>query len=780
MIKNYLKTAIRNIRRNKLYAGLNILGLSIGLGSFFIIYLFLQNELAYDQFHEKKDSIYRVVQNYESDFGSEKQANISDAFSPKFVESIPGIEAFSRVFSRSIGFVFNPGEEKSTTATVIVDRGFLDIFSIDIIHGSETSALESPNSMLISESAALKNYGTTDVIGKEVDYYGRETLVISAVFKDFPNSSSIKAEAIALYEKIYSYKGDGVWSVTMNALQAYMLLNNNTESSDVESKLTDHYLESNKYAEGKTLSLQPLSHVHYSLDVRDEVTEKTDRQYVTIFYLVSFFILVCSVINYISLAVSQSIERGKEIGIRKVAGANKGELYRQFMVESVIHVSASFVLSMILVELLIPQLEALVERDLGISTLNQPTLILKGAIFSIFIAIICSLYPAYLSTRLRVVSIFKHANQTLSPQRLIGAISLFQVAVFIVLICVAATANRQMYFMRNENLGFNKDHQLVLEYMPWTTRHAEKNELLKISGVNAVSGGGQLPNEVTASMNFSGHDFKFRFFEIERDYFKTLEIDFLAGRNFLPEDPDTSKLVVINATAAQKLGYDAESAVGKILGSGRLANRIIGVVNDFHFASKKEVIEPALFRRFVEGSNGEFLINIDGANWAETAQAVLDYYHNLPNVYKYSYYFLEDRIDAQYKQENVMITMLNTFTGVAALVAFIGLFGITGYSVKRRMKEMGIRKVLGAGFVTIQRTLNMSSLYRFLIAALISVPVVFYWMNEWLNSFAYRIEMPVSLIFGALLFACLVILITVSIHSIKAYKINPVDILKDE
>lgn len=780
MIKNYLKTAFRNIRRNKLYAGLNILGLSIGLGSFFIIYLFLQNELAYDQFHEKKDRIYRVIQTYESDFGTEKQASFSDAFSPKFVEPIAGIEAFSRVFGTSMAFTFNPNEDKLETATVSVDGDFMDIFSIDIISGAEADALQSPNSILISESAALKNYGTTDVVGKEVSYYEKDTYVISAVFKDFPNSSSIKADVIGSYEKMHGYKGDGIWSITRNSLQAYILLNINTESSDVESKLTNLYLENNKYGEGKNLNLQPLSDVHYSLDVRDEVTEKTDRQYVTIFSLVAFFILVCAIINYISLAVSQSVERSKEIGVRKVAGASKRELFSQFIIESLLHVAAAFVCSLILVELLIPQLESLIERDLNISVLNQPVLMAKGAMFSVLIALISSLYPAYLSTRLRVVSVFRNGYGAFSSQRLIGLISLFQIAVFIVLICISATANRQMHFMRNENLGFNKDHQMVLEYMPWKTRQVEKNELLKIPGVKSVSGGGQLPNDVTASISFPGHDFKFRFFEIERDYFRTLEVDFLAGRNFLPEDPDSSKLVVINATAAEKLGFDIESAVGKNLGSGRSAHRIIGVVNDFHFASKKELIEPALFKRFVKGSNGEFLVNIDGTNWPETAEAVLDYYNSIPNVYQYSYFFLQDRIDAQYKQENVMITMLNTFTVIAALVAFIGLFGITGYSVKRRMKEMGIRKVLGAGFISIQRILNASSFYKFLLAVLIGIPIVVYWMEHWLSSFAYRIEMPVFLILGAITLASIVILLTVSIHSIKAYRVNPVDILKDE
>ncbi len=782
MLRNYIKVAFRNLRRNKLYASLNILGLSIGLGSFFIIYLFLQNELAYDQFHEKKDRIYRVVKTTHSDFGVEKEANMAYAFSPTFVESIPGVEDFSRVYSRSIEFTFVEGKENEfAEATVSVDRNFLNFFSLDFIHGSSATVFKEPNAMLISESTALKYYGTTNVLGKTVGYYTTDNYIIEGVFRDLPQSSSIKVDAVVLNERMYAYKGDGIWNVTLRGLGAYLLLNENVEVKSVEDKLTKLYVESNEWGLGKKLILQPLSDIHYSLDVRDNITEKTDRQYVSIFAFVAVFILACSVFNYISLAVSQSIERTKEIGVRKVTGASKLQLGKQFILESLLHVFISFVITMILVELLIPQLEGLIERDLGISVLAQPILLVKGIVFSLVIAIVCSLYPAYLSTRLKVVSVFKNSKGSFSSQRLIGIIGVFQIFVFVVLICVSVTANRQMRFMRNENLGFDKDHQLVLENMPWSTREVHKSELLKLPGVLSVSSGSQLPNDVTSSMGFPELDFQFSLFEIDHDFIETMGITLLSGRDFVFEDTDSAKLVMINATAAKNLGYDEVTAVGKTMGSGSSTHTIIGVVSDFHFASKKQLIEPVIFKQVIQGSpSNQFLVKLDGVNWAAATKNVLKYYEEIPNLYKYSYFFFEDSIDAQYKQENVMITMLNTFTVIAALVAFIGLFGIAGYSVKRRLKEMGIRKVLGAGFMSIQKTLNVSSVWKLLIAVVIAVPVVVYWMDNWLSSFAYRIEMPVFLIFGAIAVASVVIFITVSIHSIKAYLINPVEILKDE
>jgi putative ABC transport system permease protein len=304
-----------------------------------------------------------------------------------------------------------------------------------------------------------------------------------------------------------------------------------------------------------------------------------------------------------------------------------------------------------------------------------------------------------------------------------------------------------------------------------------KNELLNVSGVVSATYATSIPTRVMGTMTFGDYDFRWHMFDIDPDYFKTMGMEIIEGRGFLPEDSDSSNVIIINATAAEKLGFGV-NAVGKTIKQD-VDLTIIGVVNDFHFVSKKELVEATLFKP-LGAYSGVLVLKLDKENMVSVVESVKSKYSELTSGDEANFFFLEDQINDQYKQENVMITMLNTFTVIAALVAFIGLFGIAGYSAKRRLKEMGIRKVLGAGFFNIQKVLNVSSVWKLLIAVAIAVPVVVYWMDNWLSSFAYRIEMPVFLIFGAIGVASLLIFITVSIHSIKAYLINPVEILKDE
>ena len=375
MLRNYIKVAFRNLRRNKLYASLNILGLSIGLGSFFIIYLFLQNELAYDQFHEKKDRIFRVVQVKEIDTGEEKIGGLTSALGPVAKDEIPEIEAFSRLdnFPKSI-VVKGIQDSIGRVNSAAIDRGFLEFFDLDFVAGDLSGALKSPNSMLINESKAIQYFGNVNEALGKVIKVGRVDLIVDGVYKDLPNTTSIKAEIIALYTTVNGWRGDNgfnQWNASYND-QTYFLLTKEVQIAEVELKLNDLY-KANTMSKSTSLMLQSLADVHFSLDVRLLVAEKTDRQYIFIFTLVAAFILICSIFNYVSLALSQSIERTKEIGVRKVSGAKNKELYTQFLIESIIQVFFSFMASIILVELLLPQLESLIDRSLAISVLGQPS-----------------------------------------------------------------------------------------------------------------------------------------------------------------------------------------------------------------------------------------------------------------------------------------------------------------------------------------------------------------------------------------------------------------------
>ena len=418
-----------------------------------------------------------------------------------------------------------------------VDFGFIDFFDLDFVTGSKSSSFNTPSSVLISERKALRYFGSIDVLGKVIQIRGKN-LSIDGVFKDLPNTTSLKADVIApLLTVARGLNAITFWGANLSH-QTYFLLDENASVTDVEGKLNRLY-QDNRKDEDEVLSLEPLTNVHYSLNTIDTVPEKTDRQYVYIFSIVAGFVLICAIFNYVSLALSQSIERAKEIGIRKVTGARKSQLYRQFILESLIHVFFSFILGIILVEFLMPLLENLIERKISDGLFSQPLLLLKGFVFSIIVALVCSVYPAYLSTRVKVVSVLKSSSNSFSSKRFIGVISVIQIVVFIVLVCVAFTANRQMYFMRNENLGFDIENQLVIDQLTRDVRSKSvlmKNEMLKIPGVISASYASDIPGDHNGAFGDGNYDFIFNQFSGDLDYFKTMGMSLLEGRNYLPED----------------------------------------------------------------------------------------------------------------------------------------------------------------------------------------------------------------------------------------------------
>lgn len=780
MLKNYLKVAIRSIKKNKLYAGLNILGLSVGLASFFIIYLFIQNELAYDQFHEKKDRVYRIIDSDTIGDVVEKSGSLTGALAPLVAENIPEIEAFSRVMFRSLKLRL-VGEEAPLELSegIWVDQGFLQIFDLDFIKGDVNNTVDAPISILLSESKALEYFGDTEVLGESIGD-GKTDYLVSGVFTDLPNTSSIKGDFILLIKDVTAFRGHTWWHANLNA-QSYFLLKGGAEISEVEGKINKVYAQNRDLA-GNKFSLQVLSDVHFSIDIDGPVTEKTDRQYILIFTLVAVFILACAVFNYISLSLSQSIERAKEVGVRKVIGAKRSSLYFQFIIESVFHVLISYVLAIVLVEILIPQLELIVERDLDISIFNQPLLMAKGAFFSLLIGIVSASYPAFLSTRMKVVSIFKGGQKSNSAKRIINTVSVFQIVVFMVLICVGVTTNRQMHFMSNENLGFDQEQQLVIDWVGSNIADVFKNDVLSLSGVVSASHARNVPTKWEGWTDFKEVSGRFHLFDVDEDYLETMGMTLLEGRNFRPDETDSSNVIMINEAAAKKVSPEG-SALGKTLPFtsslySKGDKRIIGIVNDFHYVSKREVIEPALFHPLKY--HKMLVVKLSGQNLEATVESIKSSFYKLSNKAEMDYYFLDDEVQSQYKQENVMIQMINTFMIIAALVAFIGLFGLAGYSVKRRIKEVGIRKVLGAGFMAIQSNLNRPNLGRVMLAVVIGIPLIVYWMESWLNTFAYRIDIPYPLIFLAILTATVILLLVASFHSVRVFLINPVDILKDE
>jgi putative ABC transport system permease protein len=439
------------------------------------------------------------------------------------------------------------------------------------------------------------------------------------------------------------------------------------------------------------------------------------------------------------------------------------------------------VLALVLVEVITPGLESVIARELSFDIWSYPGFLLKGLAFSVVIAFVSALYPAFFVTRFKVNNILKKNVSGLSSHGLLRTISVLQIVVFIVLISVAFTANRQLSFLQNENLGFDKEQQMVINlFSPEVTAKINplQNELRELSVVSTISHAESIPTRVTGTNSFHGYDFTFQNFNVDEYFFETMGMEIVEGRGFLEEDVLTKDLVIINETAVKKLEFEG-SAIGKTIKVGKSGLRIIGVVKDFHYGSKKQPIEATLFKPSTN-DYGMFIAKLQGGNLKKSITDIKTTFSEVTNGAKMDFYFLDEVVDAQYRQENIMIKVVNAFSAMAALVAFIGLFGIAGYSVKRRIKEMGVRKVLGASFMDIQKSLNRSNLGRLVIAMALALPLIVYWMNSWLDSFAYRIEFPVSLVAAAFVLSALVILFTVSFHSIRAYLINPVEVLKDD
>ncbi len=782
MLSNYFRFALRQIKKNKVYSLLNILGLSIGLASFFVIYLFINNELGYDKHHENGDRIYRVVRTSQSTEGAEKRSGLTAALAPEATNLIPQIQTYSRVGSRNreVSLMEKPDSTFTVWATS-VDLGFNQMFDLDYIIGSRESSFQSGNSAVIIESSARRIFGSVEQAINQEFKIGKSAFRIDGVVRDPPITSSLKYALLLPFKTAEKVRGSRIknWYVNLND-ESYFLLREGASSLEIEQEVNKLFNNRTDYGnQAPIFWLQPLEDVHFSLDVQDDVIGKSDRQYIMIFWLVAIFILACAVFNYISLTLSQLIPRVKEMGVRKVMGANARQLLGQYIFESALYVMIATVVSIILVEFTIPVLEAFLDRSTQSGFIENPELILRGFVFALIIAIVSSLYPAYVCLRLHAVSMLKGKGYSLfSSQKLISAISVFQIVVFLTLICSAFVARKQMAFMQKENLGFDNESILVL---PLVAEHliertdVLKNELSGLPSVERISFANAIPTSWISTVFFTEYDFGFHNFDVDEQYIETIGMKLVAGRNFLPSDPDSISNIMINETSATKLKIADDPLGKKVNGS-----TIIGVVSDFHFISKKQPIEAVMFRRIKSGTRGNLILKLKSEDLKATMASVQSVFESITDQANMDYFFMDDKFNEQYKHETLMTSMIDSFTFLAALVAFIGLFGTAGYNVSQRMKEMGIRKVLGAGFLDIQRKLNQPNFYKLLIAILVAVPLTIYLMGNWLDSFAYRIEIPFWLIFVAIVPAIVVVLIAVSVHSIRAYFINPVLILKDE
>jgi len=794
MIKNYLKIAFRNLWRHRVFSFINILGLTVGMTAFFLIFLYVQFELNYDAIHSKADRIYRVVADIKTPTETINANTPAWAVGAHIKNEFPGeIEAAVRLGFNSM--LVRRGDVKFEEAnTLYADSAFFRMFDFPLLKGNPMTALRDQFSVVLTETAAKKYFGKEDPLGKTVlltaDGYNA---TVTGIMKDIPENSMIKADMLVSMttrtQKLNPHLDDQ-WGNYGN--RTYVLLKPGVNYKNLEGRLPQ-FLEKMNGREMKeskmypTLFLEPLRSV-YLYSTRENKTGNIKNVY--IFTIIGVFILLIACFNFVNLTTARSAERAKEVGVRKVVGAARSQLARQFIGESVILCLIAFILSVGLSALLFNLFNQLSGKIIGHHIFEHPSYLLMLFGIAIVIGILAGTYPALVLSSFQPITVLKGrfvsgAKGSLLRKGLVVA----QFTISIALIIGTIIVYSQMKYMREEDLGFAKDQKLILNTHGDKGKDAFKQAITGLPGVVSVSMAGSVPGggnpgaysqieNVKGDMQIANLDLYF----VDFEYIPQFKMKVLAGRAFSRSFmTDTTQSMMVNEAAMKMFGYNKpEQIIGKKFDQWGRRGTIIGVLKDFHFRGLQDVIKPLSIRIEPDGCDLISAQMTGGRDLPRTIAAIESQWKRIIPNRPFSYYFLDESFDKQYRSEDRFGRLFLNFAILAIFISCLGLLGLASYSTMQRTKEIGIRKVLGASVGTIVNLLSKEFLVLVAISFLVAAPVAWYFMDKWLKGFAYQISISWWVFAMAGILALFIALFTVSFQAIKAAIANPVKSLRTE
>lgn len=810
MLKNYLKVAWRNIVKNRTFSIINVAGLAIGLACFILIAMYVMDEISYDKYNVKADRIYRV--NSDIRFGGTdlKLAVCSDPMGATLKKDYPQVEQYTRIYASSGSKLIKKGDVFINEDRVAhADSTFFDVFTLPTISGNTQTALNEPNTVVITESSAKKYFSTIDAVGKTLETNDNTSTLykVTAVIKDIPRNSHFNFDFIFSMDNV-NY---GWGNYLSHNFQTYIVLKPGSEYKDFEKnfiQVIDKYIlpqakqfmqvssmdEFRKTGNKLEYSLMPITDIHLRSERFPELGVNSSIQYVYIFSAVAIFILLLACVNFMNLSTARSANRAKEVGIRKVLGTEKKSLIGQFLTESTLMVFIGLLLAIVLVWVSVDYFNSISGKSLSITTLFQPGYLLFLLLLPIVVGAMAGVYPAFFLSSFRPIVVLKgKINKGFSRNYFRSSLVVFQFFTSIVLIIGTIVVFRQLNFIQNKKIGFNKDQLLVINGTGalGNGQDAFKNEVAKMSGVKAASFAGYLPvsnssrNDNTFStetvMN-EKNGFNMQVWNIDYDYIPTLGMEMLKGRNFSPDFGGDSSGLIINEATAKVIGFD--DPIGKKLyttdgiAGNTQALTIVGVVKNFNFESLRQNISPLCFRLGynkwatafkVSAADVQSLIKNIEAKWKTMAPGM-----------PFNYQFLDEAFDNMYRAEQRIGKVALSFAILAIFIACLGLFGLATYMAEQRTKEIGVRKVLGASVSNIVSMLSKDFAKLVLVAAIIAFPVAWWAMSKWLQDFAYRINIGWWIFIVAAVITLLIALCTVIFQAIKAAIANPVKSLRTE
>ncbi len=802
MFKNYFKIAVRNLWKNKGCSAINILGLAIGMACSLLILLFIKDEQSYDRFNQHSDRIYRIVKDFINDDGSRiPDATTPAALTPALIHQVPEIEKITRIFPNwGATWLIKYGDKKIVEEKLWrVDSSFFDVFTIAFIRGNKETALKDTRSIVLTESAARRYFGRQDPVGKTLSLKPGEDMLVSAVITDIPANSHFHFDFLVSWRQLppgLDNDWDGYNYYT------YMKLKEGANAAAVTKKIQNVY-ERSQEKHYSDFYIQPLTDIHLTSHLKWELEPNSDQLYVYIFTIVGIFILLIAAFNYINLSTAKSASRAKEIGVRKVSGAVRVSLVKQFLLESVVVCFLASLLAIIIAQLLVPVINNLTAKQLTV--VGNPSLIVYTLLASLLIGVLAGLFPALYLSSFRPISVLKGLK---IDQR--GALGLrktlvvVQFTISIALIIGALVIIQQIGYMRSAKLGFDKEQVVIVKNASSLTRaerDAYLNAIRQLPGVVKAADANIVLGQEFATTRLrprgSNKEQQLNFATVGLEYFDVMGIQMKEGRGFSPEFPgDTIRNgiaggplnqtiggIVINEQAVKDFGLKSPVVGQELLWSNNRDTayyvKIIGVAKDFHYTSLRNEIKPFGFLCF-PGFQSSFSIKLAANNIPGTLDQLADKWKQFAFERPFEYFFLDESFAKLYASE---VRFQKVFIGLVILgifIACLGLLGLATYAAQQRVKEIGIRKTLGASVTNVVILLSSDFIKLVIIALFIAVPVAWYAMERWLQDFAYHIDIEWWIFILASIIAIGIAFLTISFQTIKAARANPVKSLRTE
>ena len=804
MLRHLLTIAIRNILKHFNYSILNILGLAIGISSFLFILIYVTDELKYDRFHENHENIYRMNRLYDSNDINEDAATMSFPFGPALADDYPDmVKSMVRFFDFQVSEMLFENLEDTTNVLkfneewfYLADSNVFQMFTFPLLEGDPATVLNRPNTIVLSESTAKKYFGDTPAIGKSLRMEEQIVFEVSGIMKDLPEQSHFKIDMLASLSSFRALqRGQFPQTWIWNPCWTYVELYDNITQEQLEAQLPDFHLR--QYADFKdqkiTLYMQPLADIHLQSHHEYEMHPNGKLSYIKILSIIGIFVLILACINFMNLATASSSGRGKEIGMKKVAGARRAQLRTQFLGESMIITFLALLLAAIMVEVLLPLFNNFTGKSIDTGIVIHPGSLAIGLLLLLVVGLLSGSYPAFFLSRLDT-SHLKGALATGAGKGMARKILVVvQFLISVALIIGTISAFSQLNFLRKADLGFDRDQVILLPTKFNTALHFERlseelkkhNQVISVSGMEDILGANHNTRSVVVEGMFDDQAFWYPAFLVRYDFIETFNIQVVQGRSFSRDFPsDTSEAIMINESMVKHLGWTNEEAIGKAVRMDG-NERVIGVFSDFNALSLHKpadnFILDMLENPFGAAALTRYMaVKVNTDNYTEVLAYIQNIWEEIAPTRPFEYSFLDEELNALYKDESSFSNLSIILTILAIVIACLGIIGLTSFMVERKTKEISIRRVHGATVAHVNTLLSREFLWLILIANLISWPLAYMVIKKWLENFSKHIDMQWYLFLVSALVTIFITIMITSIHAYRASRMNPADTLKCE